>query len=261
MARGFNASRLGFGAAERASAARGMLAREADEQLKGLGMRPMGELTQDSYVAFEPANAGPKFKNERSDPTSLVNTELSLRENTQYEVGAFFDGNTGKPVVASTDYKKDGVFFTMDKIKALRAVPGGVIFTHNHPRSTSFSVDDFILMLGANCREFRITSQRFSYSLSDKSGKFREKGIGAKTLRLKKGFTKEAMEGVRQKIEEGVSADKQREFAQDAIRAAKEFGTNVDDEMERARSNYVVGEMAKHFGLEYRRTILRPSKT
>lgn len=259
MSRGFSLSRGGFGAAERA-APQGMFAKEAEAALKELGVKEMGGLTQDSYTAFEPANAGPEFKNERSNPASLINAELNLRENTTHEVGAFFDGNTGKPIIVHTDYQPDAVFFTMDKIRALRAVPGGVVFTHNHPRSTAFSSDDFVLMLGANCRELRITSGRFGYSLSDKTGKFREEGISPKTLRLKKGFTKNDFEKMRSEIRSNMTDGEARAIIQEATEMSLKNGTSGEVEEELARTNFEVAKMAAKLGLEYRRTPLYTSK-
>lgn len=77
------------------------------------------------------------------------------------EHSAFFDNN-GNVLL----YKKgteSAVYFTENEISRIR---GNIaVMTHNHPRETSFSVDDIKFAINNNIGEIRVVSSHFTYTM------------------------------------------------------------------------------------------------
>lgn len=81
--------------------------------------------------------------------------------NADIEYATAWDPQAGKVVLDKTSGLVDGVNFTPEEVAPL----GDAVFTHNHPRSSSFSPEDINFALGVNLAEIRVTSRRYDYSL------------------------------------------------------------------------------------------------
>lgn len=225
---------------------------DAGKKLTSLGVRPMGELSQDSYTAFEPASAPRGFKNERSDPKSLINAELNFRRDAKAENIAVYDGK-GEPLVAKSDGSIDSVELTSTDIVKIRALKGEAIVTHNHPKNRSFSANDLFLMVGVNAKEMRAVSDRFVYSLLDPKGSFRAKAIDYKSGRHKKGYLPNDFANMLNSIESNLSQSESLAIAETARREAVSRGTDYDYEYQIVASHIINEKLFKQLGLEYRR--------
>lgn len=223
---------------------------------------PDGEILSDAaYKALEPATGGAGFKNDPDSPTSLRNVELNIRKDKVAENGVIFD-KQGNPILALSQGDPTGVDFSGGQINKIRALNGEAVFTHNHPRSTSFSGKDLAFILYGNFKEFRIISDRFAYSISDPKGTFRKMGFTypkGKTGegKFNPGFTTKDLSEMRNKAWDSLSDEKRAAHTRDAIDNARKYGTAVEDELDIISSHLGIQEIAKKFGLEYRRTPLK----
>jgi|GEM_PF-3452280 len=79
----------------------------------------------------------------------------------QIEYATAWDPKTGKVVLDKTTGQKDEVTFTKAETKKLK----DKIFTHNHPSSSSFSIEDVSFAIAHDLREMRATSELYLYTL------------------------------------------------------------------------------------------------
>lgn len=230
------------------------------KELASLGVSKMGELSQDSYRAFEPVSASRGFKNDRSDPTSLINAELNFRKDKEAENGAVYDLKTGKPIFAKSDGNISGVSVSMAQIKKMRELGGDALWTHNHPGSSSFSMQDVNVMIGGNVKEFRAVSERYVYTLTDASGKFRAGAINLKTGKHKDGFTLNDLNMALDKEAANLTSAEDRDIANIAMAEAAKRGTSIEQEEHIAQSHLVNEKLFRKMGLDYRRIPIQTSK-
>lgn len=78
-----------------------------------------------------------------------------------HEWAAAFDPFNGAEVLFKTSHAPNFVRFSEAEIAQL----AGTHFTHNHPRSTSFSAEDVMFASGVDVAEIRIASREYNYSL------------------------------------------------------------------------------------------------
>ena len=135
---------------------------------------------------FWPVVATAAFKIDPENPANFANVERVIRKQP-IEWGALFDP-TGKAKVVLTANDQNSVPIVPELVQMMRRMNGQAIFTHNHPMSSSFSMDDVNLFIGCLIREIRIVSQRYVYSLSDPTWAFHSQVID-KSYRHAPGWT------------------------------------------------------------------------
>ncbi|MCC7117372.1 MAG: minor capsid protein [Anaerolineales bacterium] len=107
----------------------------------------------------------------QADFTKFINDFESEISKQNYETaGAFKDGSK----VSIKDGSKSSVSFTESEIDSFR---GGVL-THNHPRGSTFSVEDIKMMAYAELTEIRATNPNYVYIMQNPNGvKIQEKNV------------------------------------------------------------------------------------
>lgn len=135
---------------------------------------------------FWPAVATYLFKAEQADPASFPNVERVIR-GQPIEWGALFDAK-GKAKVVLTANSSNSIPIMPELVQIMRGMGGTAIFTHNHPQSSSFSMDDVNLFVGCGMREIRVVSERYVYSLSDPTFAFHQATVDLKTWRHMPGW-------------------------------------------------------------------------
>ncbi|MBC7086349.1 MAG: hypothetical protein H5T43_08330 [Methanomethylovorans sp.] len=99
---------------------------------------------------------------------STLNAVLKAREdeirNKPYE-NCYAFGPDGR-ILLSKSGSVDTIVITREEGARLK----GAIFTHNHPRSSSFSPADISTACGTRLKEIRVASSKYSYSMKLKDG-------------------------------------------------------------------------------------------
>ena len=209
----------------------------------------MTDVAPDSIAMLAPRSDEPKFKNDRKDPSSLVNTEQNFMKDHAAENGAVFDIKTGKPIIATSSGKDNGVDLDWKQVEKLRSLNGEALFTHNHPRNRSFSEDDFYMMLAGNIKEFRAISERYLYVLTDAEGKFRS-NFDFKALQPLNGMTSPKIYALAKAALKKIDYEKSEKEIEACM---AKFGTTHEQEEEIQWTHARNELLAKKFGLKYER--------
>lgn len=105
---------------------------------------------------------------------ALRQTERQLAsrpDKVEHLIGLDADGN----VLFKQEGEENMVRPTARQVSQMIGAGGTAVVTHNHPSGKSFSTQDIIAMLAGNLAEIRAVGKEWTYSLSDPTGKFREK--------------------------------------------------------------------------------------
>jgi SPP1 gp7 family putative phage head morphogenesis protein len=144
-------------------------AQEQVQQADTQGNKPIKQLSDIEINARIQADFA-KFMNDFEREISKQNYETA---------GAFKDGKK----VLIKDGAKSSVSFAESEIDSFR---GGVL-THNHPRGSTFSVDDIKMMAYAELSEIRATSENYVYIMQNPNAvELREEDIKRQYDRYKK---------------------------------------------------------------------------
>ncbi len=142
---------------------------QAVQQANTQGNKPIKQLSDAEINARIQADFA-KFMNDFEREISKQNYETA---------GAFKDGTK----VLIKDGAKSSVSFAESEIDSFR---GGVL-THNHPRGSTFSVDDIKMMAYAELSEIRATSENYVYIMQNPNAvELREEDIKRQYDRYKK---------------------------------------------------------------------------
>lgn len=101
-----------------------------------------------------------QYKMDEYTQKQLIKYEDQIK-NMDTEKAVAFDDNGN--VIMDKSGTSSSVSFTLDEIRLLKGKAS--IFTHNHPGSSSFSMEDFIFGNQNQTKRVRVTSQYFDYEI------------------------------------------------------------------------------------------------
>lgn len=107
------------------------------------------------------AVGGSSSSSESKQIEKLKSVEKNIRNN-DYET--FVAVSPSGKVLLNKKGTKSEVLISKQEIEDMSRA-NNVIFTHNHPSSTSFSLNDMHMGMSINAKEIRIVSKKYTYSL------------------------------------------------------------------------------------------------